>query len=85
MSEQNVADRVMAIVSDQLSCDQDTLSKDSDFVKDLGADSLDIVELVMELEEEFGISIPEEEADKVRTVGDAIEHIEAALNAGTGK
>lgn len=85
MSEQNVAQRVIGIVSDQLSCDPENLTKDSDFVKDLGADSLDIVELVMELEEEFGISIPEEEADKVRTVGDAIEHIEAALNVGTGE
>lgn len=85
MSVQNVSERVMAIVSDLLSCDQDSLSLESDFVKDLGADSLDIVELVMELEEEFGISIPEEEADKVRTVGDAIEHIEAALNAGAGE
>ncbi len=85
MSEQNVTERVMSIVSEQLSCDPENLTVDSDFVKDLGADSLDIVELVMELEEEFGITIPEEEADKVRTVGDAIQHIEAALNSGAGK
>ena len=81
MSSQNVEERVMNVVSEQLALNKETLTRDSDFIKDLGSDSLDQVELIMELEEEFGITIPEEEADKVRTVGDVIDHIEAALKS----
>ena len=81
MSSRTVEERVMDVVSEQLALNKETLTRDSDFIKDLGSDSLDQVELIMELEEEFGITIPEEEADKVRTVGDVIDHIEAALKS----
>ena len=81
MNSQNVEERVLNVISEQLGFNKEDLTRESDFIKDLGSDSLDLVELVMELEEEFGITIPEEEADKVRTVGDVIDHIKAALNS----
>ncbi|RYD02786.1 acyl carrier protein [Desulforamulus aquiferis] len=61
-------DKVKAIIVDQLSVDEADVSLEASFVDDLGADSLDIVELVMALEEEFGLEIPDEEAEKIRTV-----------------
>jgi acyl carrier protein len=65
-----------------LGVDKDKIKRESNFVNDLGADSLDTVELVMELEEEFDISIPDDAAEKIQTVGEAIEHIEnSAANA----
>ncbi len=75
-----VEDRVLTIIVDQLGVEKETLKPETTFVGDLGADSLDTVELVMELEEEFEIFIPDEEAMKVKTVGDAIRGITAALN-----
>lgn len=81
MNSQNVEERVLNVISEQLGFNKEDLTRESDFIKDLGSDSLDLVELVMELEEEFGITIPEEEADKVRTVGDVIDHIKIALNS----
>jgi len=75
----SVEERVIKIVGDQLGVSHDQITRDSNFVNDLGADSLDQVELVMELEEEFEINIPDEVAEKIQTVGQAIEHIEAAL------
>ena len=75
MSE--VADKVKAIIVDKLGVDESEVTPTASFTNDLGADSLDTVELIMELEKEFGISIPDEEAEKISTVGDAIEHIEA--------
>lgn len=71
-----IAERVTNIVAEQLGVDKGKISNETSFELDLGADSLDIVELVMELEEEFDINIPDEAADKIRTVGEAIEHIE---------
>lgn len=76
-----VADRVMDIVADQLSVDRDKIKVDTSFVNDLGADSLDTVELVMELEDEFDIDIPDDAAEKITTVGQAIEFIEKAKKA----
>ena len=71
-----VADRVIDIVADQLGVDKEKISPETSFVNDLGADSLDTVELVMELEEEFDINIPDDAAEKIQTVGQAIEFIE---------
>ena len=67
--------RVIDIVAEQLGVDKDKISRETSFVHDLGADSLDTVELVMELEEEFDIDIPDDSADKIQTVGEAIDFI----------
>ena len=72
----SVQERVIDIVSDQLGVDKEKISSETSFVNDLGADSLDQVELVMELEEEFDINIPDDAAEKIQTVGQAIEYIE---------
>ena len=73
-----VAERVVDIVAEQLGVDREKVSPETSFVNDLGADSLDTVELVMELEEEFDINIPDDAAEKIQTVGQAIEFIEKA-------
>ncbi len=72
----SVEERVVNIVAEQLGVDKDKIKTESNFVNDLGADSLDTVELVMELEEEFDINIPDDAAEKIQTVGEAINHIE---------
>ena len=74
MSE--IAERVKAIIVDKLSVDENEVTPAASFSTDLGADSLDTVELIMEFEKEFGLSIPDEEAEKIATVGDAIAYIE---------
>ena len=76
----SIEDRVKKIVSDQLGTSLDEIQSDSSFVDDLGADSLDTVELVMALEEEFGTEIPEEEAEKLQTVGSVIEYVQNNLS-----
>ncbi len=68
--------RIKAIVAEQLGVEEAEITEDASFVDDLGADSLDTVELVMALEEEFGIEIPDEDAEKIATVKDAITYIE---------
>ena len=75
MSE--VAERVNAIIVDKLSVEETEVTNEASFTNDLGADSLDTVELIMEFEKEFGISIPDDQAEKITTVGDAIAYIEA--------
>ena len=75
MSE--VAERVKAIMVDKLSVEETEVTNEASFTNDLGADSLDTVELIMEFEKEFGISIPDDQAEKITTVGDAIAYIEA--------
>lgn len=72
----DIASRVKAIIVDKLSVDENEVTPAAEFTKDLGADSLDTVELIMEFEKEFNIQIPDEEAEKITTVGDAIEYIE---------
>ncbi len=69
-------DKVRQIIADQLGVKREEVTDNAKFVDDLGADSLDTVELVMALEEEFGIEIPDEEAEKLATVGDAMRYIE---------
>jgi acyl carrier protein len=73
----SVKERVIDIVAEQLGVDKDTITTETSFVNDLGADSLDTVELVMELEEEFDINIPDDAAEKIQTVGQAVEYIES--------
>jgi acyl carrier protein len=77
----SVPERVIDIVADQLGVDKDKITPDTSFVNDLGADSLDTVELVMELEEEFDITIPDDAAEKIQTVGQAIEFIEKSQDS----
>ena len=69
--------RVRSIIADQLGISEDEIKPESKFIEDLGADSLDIVELIMAMEEEFQTEIPDEEAEKIRTVGDAIQYVQA--------
>jgi acyl carrier protein len=71
-----VADRVKKIIVDQLGVEEETVTPEASFVDDLGADSLDTVELVMALEEEFGIEIPDEDAEKITRVREATDYIE---------
>ncbi len=73
----SVENRVKTIIADQLGVAEDTIKPESKFIEDLGADSLDIVELIMAMEEEFQTEIPDEEAEKIRTVGDAISYVQA--------
>jgi acyl carrier protein len=75
MSE--IASRVKAIIVDKLSVEESEVKNDASFTNDLGADSLDTVELIMEFEKEFGIAIADDQAEKISTVGDAIAYIEA--------
>ena len=72
-----VADRVKKIIVDQLGVEEETVTPEASFVDDLGADSLDTVELVMALEEEFGIEIPDEDAEKITRVKEAVGYIES--------
>src|SRR3954451_3301832 len=72
----SVEDRVKSIIVEQLGVDADEVSPDASFVEDLGADSLDQVELIMAFEEEFGVEISDDEAEKIRRVKDAVEYIE---------
>ena len=74
MSE--IAAKVVAIVVDKLGVEESQVTPEASFTGDLGADSLDTIELIMEFEKEFGISIPDDQAEKITTVGDAIAHIE---------
>ena len=74
----DVSQRVIDIVAEQLGVDKEKVTSETSFVDDLGADSLDTVELVMELEEEFDINIPDDAAEKIQTVGQAIDFIQKA-------
>ena len=72
-----IEEKVMDIVSEQLSVPRDEITRESSFVDDLKADSLDVVELVMRFEDTFSVTIPDEDYEKIRTVGDAVDYIEA--------
>ena len=79
MTNPSIEERVKKIVCDQMGTTADKITAETSFINDLGADSLDTVELVMELEDEFEISIPDEDAEKIQTVGAAIGYIENKL------
>lgn len=78
---QEIFDKVKKIVIEQLEVDEEQVTEDASFANDLGADSLDTVELVMALEEEFDIEIPDEVAEQIDTVGKAADHISSAMEA----
>ncbi len=82
MSTNEIEEKVIAIVSDQMGVDKSQINRNTSFVNDLNADSLDTVELVMEFEDEFDMNIPDEDAEKIQTVGAAIDYIEK--HKGTG-
>ena len=75
----NIAERVSKIIVDKLGVDESEVTAEASFTNDLGADSLDTVELIMEFEKEFDVSIPDEEAEKIQTVGDAVKFLESQL------
>lgn len=78
MTEQEIEAKVIDIVAEQMGAEKSKISRETSFVEDLNADSLDTVELVMEFEDEFETSIPDEQAEKIKTVGEAIEFIKQA-------
>jgi acyl carrier protein len=75
VADVNIQEKVIEIVSEQMGVDKNEVSPETSFINDLNADSLDTVELVMEFEDEFDMSIPDEEAEKIQTVGAAIDYI----------
>lgn len=77
MSDKSIEERVKEIIVKELSVNPEQVTPNASFIEDLGADSLDTVELVMAFEEEFGVEVPDEEAEKLQTVGDVIKYIEA--------
>ncbi len=81
MTEQEIEAKVIEIVAQQMNADKAKISRSTSFQEDLNADSLDTVELVMEFEDEFDTSIPDEAAEKIKTVGEAIEYIKQATGA----
>jgi len=80
VTAEEIEDKVFSIVSQQMVINKAEITRETSFINDLNADSLDIVELVMELEDNFDMSIPDEEAEKIKTVGQAIDYISAHLN-----
>ncbi|MFH1503786.1 MAG: acyl carrier protein [Candidatus Omnitrophota bacterium] len=76
----NVEEKVKEIISEQLGVKKEEIKPESSFIDDLGADSLDTVEVVMALEEEFGVEIPDEDAEKITTVGESVRYIESKVN-----
>ena len=76
----DIANKVKQIIVDKLGVDESEVTNEASFTNDLGADSLDTVELIMEFEKEFDISIPDEQAENIQTVGQAVEFVEAASN-----
>jgi acyl carrier protein len=76
----SIEERVRSIIVDQLAVDATKVSQTASFIDDLGADSLDIVELVMTMEEEFDLDIPDEDAEKMKTVGDVVKYITSKAN-----
>ena len=80
MSEKTTEEKVKDIIVEQLGVNPEQVTREASFIEDLGADSLDTVELVMAFEEEFSIEVPDEEAEKLQKVGDVVDYIEGKLN-----
>jgi acyl carrier protein len=80
VADVNIEEKVIEIVSEQMGVDKSEITPETSFINDLNADSLDTVELVMEFEDEFDMSIPDEEAEKIQTVGAAIDYIKKVMN-----
>ncbi|MBM0625351.1 acyl carrier protein [Helicobacter pylori] len=78
-NDTNLFEDIQAVIAEQLNVDAAQVTPEAEFVKDLGADSLDVVELIMALEEKFGIEIPDEQAEKIVNVGDVMRYIEKQL------
>lgn len=85
MEREELLNKVKAIVSDKLSISEEQVTEEASFIDDLGADSLDTVELVMALEDEFNMDIPDEEAEKLTTVGKAIDYVLVCLSEKSNK
>ena len=81
MTKAEILNKLSDIIVDRLDCDKEKIVPEASFVDDLGADSLDIVELIMGIEEEFDIEIPDEDAEKLTTVGEAVEYAAAKVGA----
>ncbi|MFD3004483.1 MULTISPECIES: acyl carrier protein [Thermus] len=79
MTEQEIFEKVKAVIADKLSVEPEKITLEARFIEDLGADSLDTVELIMGLEDEFGLEISDEDAEKIRTVKDAVAYIQSKL------
>ena len=81
MKETEIESKVIDIVAEQMGVDKGEISRETSFTNDLNADSLDTVELVMEFEDEFETSIPDEQAEKIQTIGQAVDHIKQSIGA----
>ncbi len=79
MTNEQILEKITAILVDQLGVEPDDVTTEANFIDDLNADSLDIVELIMALEQEFDLAIPDEEAERIETVGDAVDYIRNSL------
>ncbi len=77
MKKEEIFNKISAMIADNFDIDQDKITKDTDFTNDLDADSIDLVEFILQLEDEFGAEIPDEEAEKIKTVGDAVAYVKA--------
>lgn len=80
MSEKSIEQKVKEIIVEQLSVNPEQVTSEARFIEDLGADSLDVVEIVMAFEEEFGVEVPDEDAEKLLTVGEVVKYIEDKVN-----